>query len=298
MPVGTECTRLEDPIGSSLARRRKVRRRGAAGSAVRFSDRRVRCHRRAHSRDGADGREARTLARAPSISRAMWARTTRRCSRSGCHQARSHFTGRCRSTSRSARGSSKARFQVEIRRPATRGLIGQVVKAIVIQVAKLGLDKGVSLALPKLAEAFEKAAWKKLSLKEGWVRVTRATLATGVLETVKPVSSGRSLLLIHGTFTSAATEFCALGGSTFFERMDATYGDRIYAFNHFSVSRTPEQNARMMLESLPDQTTSFDVVAHSRGGLVLRNLVERSAQLGASRTPFQTRSRGTRGMSE
>ena len=190
-------------------------------------------------------------------------------------------------TSRSARGSSKARFQVEIRRPATRGLIGQVVKAIVIEVAKLGLDKGVSLALPKLAEAFEKAAWKKLSLKEGWVRVTKETLATGVLETVKPVSSGRSLLLIHGTFTSAATEFCALGGSTFFDRMEATYGDRIYAFNHFSVSRTPEQNARMMLESLPDQTTSFDVVAHSRGGLVLRNLVERSAQLGAHARRFK-----------
>ena len=190
-------------------------------------------------------------------------------------------------TSRSARGSSKARFQVEINRPATRGPIGQVVKAIVIEVAKLGLDKGVSLALPKLAEAFEKAAWKRLSLKEGWVRVTTEALAAGVLEAVKPVSPERSLLLIHGTFTSAATEFCALAGSTFFDRLEATYGDRIYAFNHFSVSRTPEQNARMMLESLPDQTTSFDVVAHSRGGLVLRNLVERSAQLGTHARRFK-----------
>src|SRR5687767_1430269 len=164
-------------------------------------------------------------------------------------------------TSRSARGSSKARFQLEINRLATRGPIGQVVKAIVIQVAKLGLDKGVSLALPRLAEAFEKAAWKKLSLKEGWVRVTKDGLATGVLDAVRPVSSGRSLLLIHGTFTSAVTEFCALARSTFFNDLEATYEDRIYGFNHFSVSRTPEQNARMMLESLPDRTPSFDVVA-------------------------------------
>jgi tetratricopeptide (TPR) repeat protein len=190
-------------------------------------------------------------------------------------------------TSRSARGPSKARFKVEIRRPATRGLVGQVVKAIVIEVAKLGLDKGVSLALPKLAEAFEKTAWKKLSLKEGWVRVTDEALSAGVLEAARPVSSERSLLLIHGTFTNAATEFCALAGSTFFKRLAATYGDRIYAFNHFSVSRSPEQNARMLLESLPDHTTTFDVVAHSRGGLVLRNLVERSAILGAHSRRFK-----------
>ncbi len=182
--------------------------------------------------------------------------------------------------SRSAAGPSKARFQVEIPRPATRGLVGQVVKAVVIEVAKIGLDKGVSLALPKLAEAFEKAAWKKLGLKEGWVRVTKDTLATGALEAAKPASPERSLLFIHGTFTNAATEFCALADSTLFERVAATYEDRIFGFNHFSVSRTPDENARMLLEGLPDKTTTFDVVAHSRGGLVLRTLVERSAHLG------------------
>jgi tetratricopeptide (TPR) repeat protein len=43
----------------------------------------------------------------------------------------------------------------------------------------------------------------------------------------------------------------------------------------------------MMLESLPDQTTTFDVVTHSRGGLVLRNLVERSADLGTHARRFE-----------
>ena len=36
----------------------------------------------------------------------------------------------------------------------------------------------------------------------------------------------------------------------------------------------------MLLEGLPEQTTTFDVVTHSRGGLVLRNLVERGKQFG------------------
>ena len=68
--------------------------------------------------------------------------------------------------------------------------------------------------------------------------------------------------------------------SNFFERVRGLYGDRIYAFDHFTLSRTPEENARMLLEGLPDKTFTFDVITHSRGGLVLRNLVERSAAFG------------------
>jgi hypothetical protein len=59
-----------------------------------------------------------------------------------------------------------------------------------------------------------------------------------------------------------------------------TYGGRIFGFNHFTVSRTPEENARMLLEGLPNQTTTFDVITHSRGGLVLRNRVERAQVFG------------------
>ena len=39
----------------------------------------------------------------------------------------------------------------------------------------------------------------------------------------------------------------------------------------------------MLVDSLPQQVSTFDVVTHSRGGLVLRNLVERSKRL--RRTP-------------
>ncbi len=66
-----------------------------------------------------------------------------------------------------------------------------------------------------------------------------------------------------------------------------TYADRIFAFNHFSISRTPEQNARMLLSALPDHRTIFDVVTHGRGGLVLRNLVERSKNFGDLSSRFQ-----------
>ena len=186
------------------------------------------------------------------------------------------------STTRGARGPSQVRFQVAVRGgSATRGLGGQAVKAIVVKVAKLAGDRLVSLLLPKLVEAFEKRAWAKHGLTEGWLRVTKETLAAQKLVSGTPVSPERSLLLIHGTFSDAAGGFCKLASTNFFERIKDTYGDRIYAFNHFSLQRTPEENVAMLLEGLPEHPTTFDVVTHSRGGLVLRTLVERARTFGS-----------------
>ena len=185
------------------------------------------------------------------------------------------------STTRGARGPSQVRFQVSIRRQSTtRGLIANAIKAIVIKVAKVAADTVVSFLLPRLVEAVEREVWRKKGLKEGWLRLSKETLAAGTLEAGKPVSPNRSLLFIHGTFSHAAAAYRALADSTFFERVKDIYGDRIFAFDHFSLSRTPEQNARLLLEGLPEQTTTFDVVTHSRGGLVLRSLVERGTQFG------------------
>src|SRR5262249_28641216 len=47
-----------------------------------------------------------------------------------------------------------------------------------------------------------------------------------------------------------------------------------------------DENARMLLSALPEETFTFDVVTHSRGGLVLRNLVERAAALGPLASRF------------
>ncbi len=193
------------------------------------------------------------------------------------------------STSRGLRGPSQARFQVAIRQSptTTRGLAAQAIKATVVKVAQLVGDKLVSLALPRLVKAFEERSWKKRGLEEGWLLVTKDTLAAGALAAGKPVSPKRSLLFIHGTFSNAASAYRALASSSFFERVKDAYDDRLFAFDHFTLSRTPEENVRMLLEGLPEQTTTFDVVTHSRGGLVLRTLVERASQFGALARRFK-----------
>ncbi len=145
----------------------------------------------------------------------------------------------------------------------------------------------MSFTLPKLALAFEQAAWSKRGLREGWHTVTRETMAQGRLAAGTPDSTDRTLLFLHGTFSDATSAYGPLASSDFFERVAARYGDRIFAFNHFTVSRTPEENARMLLEGLPDKTFTFDVITHLRGGLVLRNLVERASSLGAAARRFK-----------
>jgi hypothetical protein len=188
------------------------------------------------------------------------------------------------STSRGLRQPNQVRFIVTVRSidetAGTRGMTSKAIKAILIKVGRTVVDKAVSFALPKLAAAFEKDFWNKHGLKEGWLNFTKETLSKKELALGKPVSAERSLLFIHGTFSNAASAFGPLAASNFFDHVKPAYGDRIFAFDHFTVSRTPEENARMMLEGLPDQTTTFDVITHSRGGLVLRNLVERAQVFG------------------
>jgi hypothetical protein len=186
-----------------------------------------------------------------------------------------------------ARGRSQLRFQVRVAQSSTRGIVDKAIKTMVIKVAKAAGDKAVSLVLPRLAEALERATWKRAGLTEGWVRVSKDTLAAGALEVAAPVSPLRSLLFLHGAFSSAASAYRDLAGTAFFDRVADAYGDRIFAFDHFSISRTPVQNARMLLESLPEQTTTFDVVTHGRGGLVLRTIVEGGSEFGHLSSRFK-----------
>jgi CHAT domain-containing protein len=189
--------------------------------------------------------------------------------------------------SRTRGGPAEVRFVVPIRPSGlvggvgtSRGVVSKAIKGVIVKIGGQIVDSAVGFVLSKLARKFEEAVWKRKSLKEGWLKITKDSLASGRLSAAKPSSTERSLLLVHGTFSNAASAYRALATSSFFDDVAALYGDRIFAFDHFSVSRTPEENVRMLLEQLPNKTFTFDVITHSRGGLVLRNLVERPAAFG------------------
>ena len=203
-----------------------------------------------------------------------------------------------RETTRRARsGPGDARFIVPVRPAAppdgaaTRGIVSAALKVVVVKVADevIGslVDHATGFVLSKLAVGFETLVWKKKGLAEGWLKVTKGTLAARALKTGVPSSAERSLLLLHGTFSNAAHAFGPLVASTFFDDVRPLYADRIFGFDHFTVSREPAENARQLLEALPKGPHTFDVITHSRGGLVLRHLVEQSSSFGALGTRFR-----------
>lgn len=88
------------------------------------------------------------------------------------------------------------------------------------------------------------------------------------------LQEGRSLLFIHGTFSRAVSAFGALppeAMATLAER----YQGRIWAFDHFTLSESPEANCNRLLQLMPPGAKlDVDIVCHSRGGLVARTLAE------------------------
>lgn len=87
--------------------------------------------------------------------------------------------------------------------------------------------------------------------------------------------TGRALLLIHGAFSTASATFDGLIQHNNFEQIASLYENRIFAFDHPTMQRTPRENIQWLLDNLPPETSlHLDILAHSRGGLVTRTITE------------------------
>jgi hypothetical protein len=215
------------------------------------------------------------------------------------HRADEHVLATKRRGARTTPAPTVAHFRIPVRHSdigmettaSRRGVFSTLAKKVVKVIVLKIVDAVVDRTLPLLAAAWEKNAWKKENLAEGWQRVDRVALAAKRVTSWTPdaatLGAGRSLLFLHGTFSNAGSAFHKLTATDFFDRIQSLYGDRLFAFDHFTMSRTPEENARMLLDALPRGAWEFDVITHSRGGLVLRNLVERSAVLGSAAQRFR-----------
>jgi len=96
-----------------------------------------------------------------------------------------------------------------------------------------------------------------------------------------------ALLLVHGTFSTCASGFDGLlKDAAFVAEMQTRYAGGVLLFDHPSLHVDPTANARWLLEQLPPDTDlAFDVVAHSRGGLVARALASGPLAADAGRRP-------------
>jgi hypothetical protein len=98
------------------------------------------------------------------------------------------------------------------------------------------------------------------------------------------LSSGKALLLLHGTFSTAHGAFGSLDRETV-QALYTRYGKRLFALNHYTMSEDPEANVKWLGDQIRNQLPNgmkleLDILCHSRGGLVARSLAEDRASLG------------------
>ncbi|HZD75134.1 MAG TPA: alpha/beta hydrolase [Actinomycetota bacterium] len=94
------------------------------------------------------------------------------------------------------------------------------------------------------------------------------------------LSRGRALLFLHGSMSQSHTGFATLP-QPLVRALHEHYDGRVAAFDHHTISVTPTDNARTLASMIPgDLRFSFDVIAHSRGGLLARVLSEHAGDVG------------------
>ncbi|UJS20909.1 MAG: caspase family protein [Candidatus Brocadia sp.] len=170
-------------------------------------------------------------------------------------------------------------FKVQNR--TTRGIWSKLV--CVIKFTKDWFQEGSSEAIKKMLQAFEekviKEGFKLIEHSKGFVeglsKTDPVTHWDGVRDLVK--GNKKALLFIHGTGSSLEGGYEDVPPAIL-ETLKDTY-PVILGYDHFTLSKTPLENAREMLMKLKESGISdvglkFDVITHSRGGLVLRSLVE------------------------
>jgi pimeloyl-ACP methyl ester carboxylesterase len=92
-------------------------------------------------------------------------------------------------------------------------------------------------------------------------------------------SGKRVLLMVHGIFSRTDAAFGDMP-QAFVQQLCRMYDDRVFAFDHPTLSEDPNQNAKWFVDNMPENADlEVDIICHSRGGLVSRVLAEKQSAL-------------------
>ena len=148
------------------------------------------------------------------------------------------------------------------------------VKAYVLKfVARIAVGQGIKFLERKVSKGIVRIA--SLDPSE-WKLIDKLSALD-----LPNDKQARILLFVHGTFSNTIGAYGALAatplGKSFLEGALANY-DAVIGFDHVTLAEDPLANAIELLGHLEDFdwkfAPHFDVIAHSRGGLVFRSLVE------------------------
>jgi pimeloyl-ACP methyl ester carboxylesterase len=192
--------------------------------------------------------------------------------------------------SRAFSAAKQSSFRIPLRKGEAKGggdgrglfakVTSKIVKVVVVKLFPGAVGSAVARAVRAWEEKFRGngglhgGSWAQL-LDKVPTPATDLTRAAGK----------RSLLLVHGTTSSTAGAFAGLKEQeALLERLRKHYDGRVFGLNHHTMSRSVAENVQQFVDAFagaPGEYT-FDVICHSRGGLLARAL----AAAGGGATPL------------
>jgi len=177
----------------------------------------------------------------------------------------------------SRRPSQSVGFGIDsLRRgPIFNWLIDKMVEPVRAYVLKFAAGAVIKVAVDKIEGDM---ALGMVNMAGGLASWTPGGAPLPALPAGRPA---KILLMVHGTFSTTAGSYGDLtrtaNGTAFLTKARGAY-DAVVGFDHKTLARTPEENARDMLDGLIawglPPGSQIDAVSYSRGGLVYRAFAE------------------------
>lgn len=136
-----------------------------------------------------------------------------------------------------------------------------IVGKIVLKAIKVFSKKVAAKEVKKLAAKLED---KQL---EGKIGLYALTSDFQLLDFAPDNNPLPYLVLIHGTASSTIGSYGKADGTDFMSFIHETYGNRILAFQHRTLTENPLQNVKLLVTNLPNNCV-LHLITTSRGGLV------------------------------
>ena len=194
-----------------------------------------------------------------------------------------HFA-RAKGKAPGLRGAKAARFTIPSRTVAARASSGAAPRGLRGPITKLGrkvfkvllvplskmIAKPVQAIVGKVEQKYRQELVRGVTADDYRQQVSTPFDAWDALE------GKRSLLIVHGILSTTEGMLAGLARPAM-EELIRAYEGRVIALDQITVTRDPEQNASRFLQTLARHGGSFqfDILCHSRGGIVARTLAER-----------------------
>ncbi|MGD9960115.1 CHAT domain-containing protein [Nocardioides sp.] len=145
----------------------------------------------------------------------------------------------------------------------------RVAKALLDPVARAAMQRVSEWIDRPCADDAPEAIRRKKAKRRGLYRIDRALRLDpdDRCEAETDDSSEPVLVLLHGTFSHTEAAFGGLREKDEWATLSTRYGDRMFALEHATLSKTPVENALDAARLLP-RGSKLHLVSHSRGGLV------------------------------